>query len=358
MGTDAGRLTVRRRYWSGERVRTNGAGVTPLSHVVLAGVVLLCSALVRTSGASQVPPDSATSIGRAVGYLATEVPRWRREHPCYSCHNNGDGTRALMVAAGRGLIDIQQVNDAAAWVRSPDRWSRNSQDGGVKDESLSRIQFASALRALVDVGGAGRASLERAADLVADAQRSDGAWAISATSNVGTPTGYGTPLATAMARRLLVVARTPRSQDAAVKADAWFRQFEPQAVLEASAVVLGLSDATDVGALRRREQALALLKQGQGDDGGWGPYLTAPSEPFDTAVAMLALSDLRMRPALAAPVFTDRERLAAIARGRAYLLAQQMSDGSWLETTRPSGQESYSQRISTTAWALDALLAD
>jgi hypothetical protein len=34
----------------------------------------------------------------------------------------------------------------------------------------------------------------------------------------------------------------------------------------------------------------------------------------------------------------------------------QMSDGSWPETTRPSNQESYAQRISTTGWALLALM--
>ena len=42
-------------------------------------------------------------------------------------------------------------------------------------------------------------------------------------------------------------------------------------------------------------------------------------------------------------------------RGRAYLLAQQSDDGSWAETTRPTGQESYSQRISTMAPTLASL---
>jgi hypothetical protein len=45
-----------------------------------------------------------------------------------------------------------------------------------------------------------------------------------------------------------------------------------------------------------------------------------------------------------------------MARGRAYLLSQQNADGSFPETTRPANQESYAQRISTTGWALLALL--
>ena len=86
--------------------------------------------------------------------------------------------------------------------------------------------------------------------------------------------------------------------------------------------------------------------------GGWGPYSTVAAEPFDTAVAILALNEL---DGTAQPAFTRAELKRAIERGRAYLARQQERDGSWVETTRPSGQESYAQRISTTAWALLAL---
>jgi hypothetical protein len=72
--------------------------------------------------------------------------------------------------------------------------------------------------------------------------------------------------------------------------------------------------------------------------------VTSPPEVFDTALAVLALSQTREMP-------------DAARRGRRYLIDQQQPDGSWSETTRPSGGESYAQRISTTAWALLALLA-
>jgi hypothetical protein len=48
---------------------------------------------------------------------------------------------------------------------------------------------------------------------------------------------------------------------------------------------------------------------------------------------------------------------ANISKGRDALIAMQKDDGSWTETTRPPGAESYAQRISTTAWATMALLA-
>jgi squalene cyclase len=75
--------------------------------------------------------------------------------------------------------------------------------------------------------------------------------------------------------------------------------------------------------------------------------VTSPSEAFDSALAVLALAEL-------SPQLEVRN---AVQKGRQYLLAAQLDDGSWTETTRPTGGESYAQRISTTAWALLALLA-
>jgi hypothetical protein len=69
-------------------------------------------------------------------------------------------------------------------------------------------------------------------------------------------------------------------------------------------------------------------------------------EPFDTAVVVLALAAQE-----------GNEAAALARRGRAFLLANQQEDGSWRETTRPSGRESYAQRLSTAGWATLALLA-
>jgi hypothetical protein len=51
------------------------------------------------------------------------------------------------------------------------------------------------------------------------------------------------------------------------------------------------------------------------------------------------------------------ERAGMILRGRKFLASTQLPDGSWQETTRPPRSESYAQRLSTTAWAAQALLA-
>jgi hypothetical protein len=77
---------------------------------------------------------------------------------------------------------------------------------------------------------------------------------------------------------------------------------------------------------------------------------------FDTALAVLALSLLDAEPRLARSAYRPEQLKDAIASGKKYLVSQQRPDGSWPETTRPADQESYAQRISTTGWAMLALL--
>ena len=322
--------------------------------LILAVVTSVAAASVAATIWAQEP---SSPEARAVAYLSAEVPRWRREHPCYSCHNNGDGTRALIAASRRGLLDAASLGDAAGWLRTPEQWAQNSDDGGVKDLPLARIQFASALQLLVEAGQAEAPALERAALLVAADQRPDGSWPISASAAIGSPAGYGTPLATAAARGLLARASGLEARAAVERADRWFRASNAESVIDASAVLLGLERAGDATAAARRRQSLGLLKLGQGRDGGWGPFVTSPSEPFDTALAILALVPLRGVPVLTTPAYSAAELDAAIVRARAYLLQQQNEDGSWTETTRPAQQESYAQRISTSGWATLALLA-
>lgn len=311
------------------------------------GALLALALLMGAAWAQASAQRLASPEARAVAYLREEVPRWRREHPCYSCHNNGDGTRALVAAARHGLADVRELDDTVSWLRAPERWALNSEDGGVKDLPLARIQFASALQELVRSIGAEAPALARAAELVIADQRPDGSWPISAAATIGSPAAYGTPLATAVARQTLARVGSVAARQAVMRADAWLRAFRPESVLDASATVLGVGDAPDAAASVRRQEAVSILLRGQARDGGWGPYVTSQSESFDTAVALLAIWPLRS---------TDPRLAAAAARARQYLVTQQEPAGNWPETTRPAGNESYAQRISTTGWALMALL--
>jgi hypothetical protein len=299
---------------------------------------------------------------RAVAYLSEEVPRWRREHPCYSCHNNGDATRALLAARRAGHEVGGAIEDTVAWLSAPERWDQNARRGGSEELPLARIQFAAALIAMPVVDGVRQDAVDRAAALVIAHQQSDGAWQLNASQLMGGPTSYGVVLATAFARNIIANASGSAVRAARERADRYLVSVDIQTVLDASSALLGLVlDATEGAAQRTR--ALGLLRRGQGTDGGWGPFTSSRSEPFDTALAVLALSRVEVSAAGAgtgAPVvdnvYPSAERRAAIERGRHYLASMQQQDGSWVETTRPAGLESYAQRISTTAWCLQALL--
>jgi hypothetical protein len=282
----------------------------------------------------------------AVAFLAREVPAWPAENRCYSCHNNGDAARALFSAVDRGH-DVPEASmaDTLAWLRAPGAWGDQKGEEAFSDETLTRIQFASALADAIDAGLIeDRDALLDAARLVAGDQHDDGSWHLDASASIGSPATYGRFLATATAHRVLTAAGREHFAGELDRAGRFLRETEVKTVVDAAAVLIALSDAGDAYALRQQGLCHGLIEEGEAPTGGWGPYVTSAPEPFDTALVLLALVR-----------YGGNEEL--IERGRRYLLEQQLDDGSWRETTRPAGQLSYAQYISTTGWALLALLA-
>ncbi|MGH9631483.1 MAG: hypothetical protein ACRD7E_24525 [Bryobacteraceae bacterium] len=280
-----------------------------------------------------------TAEERAVDYLAREVPRWFRENQCFSCHNNGDGARALYAASRRGY---QVPQDALAgttrWLMAPGKWDDNRSNPAFSDKKLARIQFAASLAQAYESGFIhDTEALIQAAESLLPYQATDGSWQVDGGENAGSPATYGTALATYMARRILKTAGSGRFADEISRANEWFLAAKPRSILDAAAMLLAMPDAAYA------DTVLAA----QTSDGGWGPQVHAPAEAFDTAVVLLALQGMNE---------PDRTR-DAIARGRAFLMAAQEPSGGWPETTRPPGAQSYAQHISTSGWAALALVA-
>ena len=298
----------------------------------------------------------ANAIARGVGYLTKEVPKWKAEHPCYSCHNNGDATRALLVASANGYEIGTSLDDTLTFLKQPAKWDQNKASDGFDDKQLARVQFASALAVAERHGKAASADLDQAAKLLVADQKADGSWTLDQSQSIASPATYGTIIATWSARTTLIASGMQPDHFTIVAADRWIRGLVPENVIDASATILALEHASDVMAENLRRTCLQIIRQGQSPDGGWGPYVTAKPQVFDTAMAVQALSLLDVEPRLARSTYRPEELKDAIAKGKAYLLSQQRPDGSWPETTRPADQESYAQRISTTGWALLALL--
>jgi hypothetical protein len=321
--------------------------------------MMLAAALLRAqapvSGAqSPVKPTRAatgplqTPEQRAIDYLAREVPRWFFENHCYSCHNNGDAARALYIARQqRRELAPGAFAGTSNWLNAPVRWDHNASNPAFNDKKLARIQFAAALAEAWKAGATKREwAVFSAARLVAIEQSRDGSWTVDADADIGSPATWGTPLATYMARHALEAADARVFDSYITKANAWLAAYQPAATFGSAVKLLALP--------RDKESSAKLVESilaAQTSDGGWGPRLHAPSEPFDTAVVLLALQG-----ALRQAGSRQQEVAQAIARGRGYLIATQERDGGWPETTRPPGGHSYAQHISTSGWATQALL--
>ncbi len=287
---------------------------------------------------------------RALAFLAREVPKWSAEKKCYSCHNNGDAARALFAAVRhKRTVPAEALTDTSRWLAKPSEWDGKTRDGATEygEASLARIQFAAALAEATAAGVVkDKDALRRAADLVARDQQKDGSWKVDAEGVVGSPATYGPYLATRQARDVLRRADADKHREAVARADRWLRAAKVKTVLDAAAVLSALEGADDRDAVTQRRHCLELVRKGQTGEGGWGPYLNSAAESFDTAVVLLALARHAERA----------EVTEMLRKGRAYLLSMQEEDGNWAETTRPTGRESYAQRLSTTGWATLALL--
>ena len=331
-------------------------------YFLIPGAILACSSVIsaqlkKEATAADNADPVATAIARGVGYLAKEVPKWKAEHPCYSCHNNGDATRALLVASAKGYDIGTSLDDTLTFLKQPAKWDQNKAPDGFDDKQLARVQFASALAVAERHGKAASTDLDQAAKLLVADQKADGSWTLDQSQSIASPATYGTIIATWSARTTLIASGMQPDHFTIVAADRWIRGLVPENVIDAAATVLALEHASDVMAENLRRTSLQIIRQGQSPQGGWGPYVTAAPQVFDTAMAVLALGLLDVEPRLARSTYRPEELKEAIAKGKAYLASQQRPDGSWPETTRPANQESYAQRISTTGWAMLALLA-
>ncbi len=300
--------------------------------------------------------DSTEAEQRAIRYLSREVAAWNPEHKCYSCHNNGDGAAALFLARrhSKSTLPPGSLTDTIAWLKRPDSWHENKGDPAYSDFKLARLQFGGALLNATSLEPSlFHIALPEAARQVAADQDADGSWKIEVDSSPGSPVTYGNALATARAINILSLADKTLYARQIAAARKWLGEIPIHNTTSAAGVLLGLGASEAMRqygeyAHSRDTAAQYLLRAQSKATGGWGPYPNTSPEPFDTAVALISLAAHLNASSL--------KPHTAIAGGRAYLLSSQFEEGGWPETTRPSGEQSYAQHISTTAWCLQALI--
>lgn len=320
---------------------------------VVTAVLGLAVAAAGADTAARQPGDAGSNAARAVAFLTGELSRWQREPSCFSC--SGDGARALFVARTHGHDVGSGLGPTLAILEKPETWSQHGASSGENITPLARLQFASALAAAGAKDVHPGEALVKAADLIDDDQQADGSWPAVAEDQPGTAATWGNALATAMARSTIIAAGREPDHFSVAQVDRFLRTVPVTNVLDAAAVVLGLGTEMDVMATTQRIRSLELLRNTQAESGGWPHNAGETPRAFETAVAMLALGQLQRDPRLARAAFGEENLRQAIGRGRAYLAATQSEDGSW-PGPGGGGDEDYAETISTTTWALVALL--
>lgn len=308
------------------------------------------------SDASRLGKADASATARSLEFLSREMSEWPRENGCYSCHNNGDAARAIYLAMRMERFPLgRTVSDS--WLKEPSGWQLPDEEKGPEgDQSLADLQFALAAERWAEVARHQDRDPEAVAEVgqvMAEARSrvrrglvEETHWPADPTSELGSPVTYGPRLGTAMARQLLGPGETAATRQVWRRSRDWLLSQPLRGTMDAAARILGLTPEERLQFAEPVQESRQLLWKAQQDQGGWGPYERSRPENFDTAIALLALMQL-----------SDEESLQRARKGREYLLGQQWEDGSWTETTRPGGRESYAQRISTVAWVTIALLA-
>lgn len=128
--------------------------------------------LLLAGGAHGFASEKAV-VERGIRFLEREVFSWRGENGCFSCHNNGDGARALLLARKSGfVVDENALKETGEFLKRPDEWGKNKGDPGFSDKRLPLIQFAAALTA----ADANWPELGKATELIGLEQSEAGFW--------------------------------------------------------------------------------------------------------------------------------------------------------------------------------------
>jgi hypothetical protein len=297
------------------------------------------------------------AIETALRTLLPAGPGFFRKSPgCISCHNNSLPSIAAHLAIQRGL-DVDSSLAAHASKAALATWRPREDTIAVGATSVPGLlaNFTYQLWAFSETRYPPNPVTSAAALALSRLQRSDGSWSIPDTRPpLGTSDIKWTALAARGIRDFLPPGLQPQEQEIRHKARRYLQTNPARSTEDQVFLLLGLdwtgASHREIAAQRRR-----LLRL-QRRDGGWSQLPTMPSDAYATAQALYALSNTGL-PA----------RTAAYQRGAAFLLRNQLPDGSWFVRTRAIGFQPHIETgfphgpnqflsAAATAWSVIALV--
>lgn len=295
--------------------------------VAIAGCFL---GVVLSAQADQPPPaERNATIDRGLGFLVRDALEWKKNHNCASCHHASLVVCSLQEAKQFGhAVNEPVLAELTNWLAQ----SGNGKFGLARPASAPRaaspkaIYFALALGADPKPNAAAQAGLNLLLKTVEAEQTENGSW--STWPNTRPPIfGSSDESLTALATlAVLPVAATGDKAATAArdKGLKWLANTKSDDDAQSIALRLVLWRR-----LRRPVNEWAPLAKSiqdrQNADGGWSQTKAMASDAWATGQALYALAHAGLEP-----------NAAAIARGQAFLIKTQRSDGSWPMTSRPT----------------------
>ena len=276
-------------------------------------------------------PSAQAAVRKVLPLIETSGEAVYHNRGCVSCHNNSLPAMTVALARKKGFsVDEEQVEKELGFAVA------------------TEMPYLESMRLGSSIGGAavtlsytlmGMAAAGYPADSLTDAhvhflalhQYPDGAW--RHTTSYRSPLEYSPIATTAVVLRAMrlypIRGRSEEFTRRFARAKDWLLDAEPYSGEEQSMQINGLADAG--ATLEEIAPFVTQLKAAQNPDGSWSQLSGIRGDAYATGQALYALHT-------AADVPTDDP---AYARGVAWLLRNQLADGSWFVPARTTPIQPY-----------------
>lgn len=268
------------------------------------------------------------AIDRGLRFLIEDAVKWRKERQCATCHHGTMTVWALNEAKAQGFsVDGQKVADFTAWTKERLKDIDKPRDTrpGWNMVNSPAVYLAVMAQAVPTQTALSKEELKQIAGHLLRHQEKDGSWAwsLAPAKNRPPPFFESDEVVTMLASMALdphvlqdIKSKSPE-RDGRDRAAMWLAKNKPNETTQAMALRLLFKARGGKSVADLKPDIDAFLRL-QNKDGGWSQLKDAPSDAFATGQAIYVLGWMGI-PA---------ER-PEVARGIAFLVANQKDDGSW-----------------------------
>jgi hypothetical protein len=286
---------------------------------------------IATASAAETAPqrtEVGPAIDRGLAFLVKDAQEWKKQHNCVSCHHASLVIWSMHEARLRGhSIDGPYLAVLTKWVAESGDGKTGLPRPAAASTALNAkaVHFALGLAADPAPDKISQDGMKRLLKTVESDQTKNGSW--TAWPETRPPIFGNSDQSMTVLATLAVLPAAAAGDNAAKivrdKGVEWLSKTSVDDELQSTALRLVLWRRLGRSA-GEWQPLVERLKQRQNADGGFSQTSEMASDAWATGQALYALANAGLGP-------TDY----AVARGQAFLVKTQRSDGSWPMTSRP-----------------------